>query len=355
MKLIPPLSLLISRMCFYLLLLLLAGLSGMVAAFHPSEGMPLSGRLDLQHEPVQPIAPPKISEVDKVSLGETLFHDKRLGHDNEMACASCHALDDNGADNQQLTLGRNGVPLDVNTLTVFNSALNHQQFWDGRASTLEEQINFVVLSDKEFATTWPVLLGKLRQDKNYRQQFEKIYPDGITAANVRNAIATFERTLLTLNSPFDRYLLGDHQAINNDEKEGYRLFKSYGCVACHQGSNVGGNLFMKIGVFGDYFAVRGNISKADLGRFNVTGDEADRHVFRVPSLRLVVLTAPYFHDGSVQTLNEAVKIMARHQLGRIISAQDVNSIIAFLKTLPGEYRGKTLGHEAQQSRKVGVR
>jgi cytochrome c peroxidase len=231
----------------------------------------------------------------------------------------------------------------VNTPTVFNSSLNHQQFWDGRASDLEEQITFVVENKQEFATHWPLIVAKLNQDTHYKKTFNKLYPDGITADNIRNAIAIYEQSLLTLNSPFDRYLLGDSNAINASAKEGYRLFKDYGCVACHQGSNVGGNLFMKFGVFGDYFAQRGNTTPADLGRFNVTGNESDRHVFRVPSLRLAVLTPPYFHDGSVETLDDAVKIMAKHQLGRIISEQDITYIVEFLTTLPGEYKGQPLG------------
>ncbi len=346
---------LLIRIHSFILLILLTLYPGSVFALHAAhDGQSLTA-VDLQHEPIQPLPDHHVSEPVKVSLGELLFHDKRLAQDNDMSCDSCHVLDDNGADRQHLTRGRDGKLLNVNTLTVFNSALNHQQFWDGRAATLEEQINFVVLSDREFATSWPVIIAKLKQDRDYRQHFEKIYADGITAENVRDAIAAFERTLLTLNSPFDRYLRGDADAINSEEKEGYRLFKAYGCVACHQGSNVGGNLFMKIGVFGDYFAVRGNPTKADLGRFNVTGDEADRHVFRVPSLRLAVLTPPYFHDGSVKTLNDAIKIMARHQLGRIISQQDVNSIAAFLKTLPGQYRGQVLGGKAGSNQQVDVR
>ena len=338
-----------------LLICLLALYHSPVFALHAAHDSQSLTALDLQHEPIQPLPEHHVSEPAKVSLGERLFHDKRLGKDNDMSCASCHVLDDNGADRQDLAPGRDGKLLDVNTLTVFNSALNHQQFWDGRAVTLEEQINFVVLSDREFATSWPVIIAKLKQDSAYRQHFEKIYAEGITADNVRDAIAAFERTLLTLNSPFDRYLRGDAEAINSEEKEGYRLFKAYGCVACHQGSNVGGNLFMKIGIFGDYFGLRGNPTKADLGRFNVPGDEADRHVFRVPSLRLAVLTPPYFHDGSVKNINDAIKIMARHQLGRIISQHDVNSIAAFLKTLPGQYRGQVLGGKSGSNQQVDVR
>jgi len=301
-------------------------------------------QLDLRHEPIQPLLPPTGLNPSKVSLGERLFHEPRLSQDNDMACASCHFLDDNGADHLSHSTGRDGVELDVNTLTVFNSSLNHRQFWDGRARSLEEQIDFVVSSNKEFATSWPVIIDKLQQDEAYQNTFDRIYPDGITAPNIRNAIATFERTLITINSRFDRFLLGEYDAISPEEKRGYHLFKAYGCVACHQGSNAGGNLFMKFGVFGDYFSNRGNPTQADLGRFNVTRKARDRHVFRVPSLRLAVLTAPYLHDGSVKTLEETIKLVAKHLLGRVIPDQDISHIIAFLKTLPGEYKGQPLGH-----------
>ena len=299
-------------------------------------------RPDLFHEPVQPLRAAKNLHAGKVKLGNKLFNESRLGRDNDMACASCHILGDNGADHFARAPGRDDSQLDVNTPTVFNSSLNHRQFWDGRADSLEQQINFVVRGEKEFATSWPRIIEKLEQDNAYVEAFRQIYSDGITADNIRDAIATFERSLITVNSRFDRYLKGDNQAITDEEKAGYRLFKTYGCVACHQGSNVGGNLFMKLGIFGDYIADRGNPTQADLGRFNITNDERDRYVFRVPSLRLAAITPPYFHDGSVKTLEQAVKLMARHQLGREISDTDIKQIVAFLKTLPGTYRGRAL-------------
>ena len=333
----PGYSSLIISLIISVLTLLLAPITG------ANQDLSQDVVLDLQHEPIQPLLPPKGLDPRRISLGERLFHDPRLSRDNDMACVSCHKLDDNGATRLAHTPGRGGVELDVNTLTVFNSSLNHRQFWDGRARSLEEQINFVVVGEKEFATTWPEIIAKLKQDDGYLSAFGRFYPDGMTAANIRDAIATFERSLITLNSRFDRFLLGDADAISPQEKEGYRLFKSYGCAACHQGSNLGGNLFMKFGVFGDYFSERGNVTRADLGRFNVTGDVRDRYVFRVPSLRLVALTAPYFHDGSVKDLDQAVRIMAKHQLGREIPDRDIQRIVAFLNSLPGEYRSRSMG------------
>ena len=308
--------------------------------------------LNLLHEPVQPVPAAKNLNPDKVILGEALFHDARFGRDNGMSCASCHLLNDNGANHRHRTLGRNGIELDVNTPTVFNSSLNHQLFWDGRAMNMYQQIDFVVSNEKEFATSWPVIVKKLKKDKSYVATFNKLYDDGISADSIRDAIVTFERSLLTLNSRFDRYLLGETEAISAEEKEGYRLFKAYGCIACHQGSNVGGNLFMKIGIFGNFVSDHDKQEKADLGRFNITHDKTDRHVFRVPSLRLAALTAPYFHDGSVKTLSQAVKLMAKYQLGREIQEQDVRLIVAFLNTLPGEYKGKPLLQMHQQQDSV---
>ena len=167
----------------------------------------------------------------------------------------------------------------------------------------------------------------------YATTFSALFEDGISAENVRKSIAAFERTLLTPGSPFDRWLAGNTGAITATQKAGYELFKSVGCVACHQGANAGGNMFQRFGVFGDYFKDRGNITQADYGRFNVTGNESDRFVFRVPSLRMVAHTAPYFHDGSAKTLTQAVQVMAKYQLGRNLTGEQVSSIVAFLECL----------------------
>jgi cytochrome c peroxidase len=221
----------------------------------------------------------------------------------------------------------------INTPTVLNAALNFRQTWNGRADTLEAQVEAVVRSPTEMAGDWPEVLRKLSRDAQYRSGFAAAYRDGLTAANVQNAIATFERTLITPNSRFDQYLRGEADAITPAEKLGYAKFKEYGCAACHQGVNVGGNMFQKFGVMGDYFASRGSSGAADLGRFAVTKVESDRHVFKVPSLRNVALTAPYFHDGSAATLEEAVEIMFRYQLGRAAPRQDKAAIVRFLHTL----------------------
>ena len=231
---------------------------------------------------------------------------------------------------------------EINTPTVFNSGFNFVQFWDGRAESLNSQIAGPINNPAELGASWKGVIERLQQDAGYAERFDKIYADGITQTSIQDAIATYERSLITPNAQFDRYLNGNADAIIKVEKEGYALFKSLGCSACHQGHNIGGNMVQKFGVMHDYFAQRGNITKADYGRFNVTGREEDRHVFKVPSLRNIELTGPYFHDASVDTLEGAVEIMAYYQLGRRISEEDRSRLVAFLKTLTGEYQGKPL-------------
>jgi cytochrome c peroxidase len=223
----------------------------------------------------------------------------------------------------------------VNAPTVYNAALNFVQFWDGRAATLEEQIDGPITNPLEMDSSWDGVIGKLAADADYAAAFSAIYPDGITPANVKKAVADFERTLVTRGSAFDRFLEGDERALSPEARAGYETFKSVGCIACHQGTNVGGNMFQRFGVLGDYFKDRGNVVEADYGRYNVTKNEADRFVFRVPSLRNVEHTAPYFHDGSAATLEEAVQVMAKYQLGRRLGAEQVRGILAFLRSLTG--------------------
>ena len=189
----------------------------------------------------------------------------------------------------------------------------------------------------EMASTWPEVIAKLSKDAAYRLDFSTIYPQGIQQASVKDAIATYERSLTTPNSKFDRYLRGDIHAMNDEELDGYQLFKNLGCINCHQGMNVGGNLYQKLGVVNDYFAARGNVSEVDYGRYNITKIEADRYKFRVASLRNVALTAPYFHDASADTLEKAVLTMGRYQLGVSLSREEIISIVKFLNTLTGEY------------------
>lgn len=281
-------------------------------------------------------------DPNKIALGQTIFNDVRLSGDNTISCTSCHSLSTGGVDNRFRSIGIKGGEGSINTPTVFNSAFNFVQFWDGRAASLEDQIEGPINHPKEMGSNWAQILPKLQADDYYSSAFNKIYKDGINPNNIKDAIATFDRSLLTPNSRFDRFLGGDLKAISLQEKNGYTLFQSYGCASCHQGINLGGNMFEKMGLMRDYFADRGNLTEADNGRYNLTHQPENLHEFRVPGLRNVALTAPYFHDGNAKTLEEAINIMAKYQLGRPIPQADVSDIEAFLRTLTGEYQGKPL-------------
>jgi cytochrome c peroxidase len=299
------------------------------------------GQEDRADEPITPIPATVDVRPDKARLGERLFNDVRLSRGGVVACSTCHRLDAGGADNQALAAGLDGRPLDFNTPSIFNIALDALLDWRGNYRTIEAQ-NAAVLRDARIMDTdWASLLAALRADAAYRAGFVAIYRAEPGREEVIDSLAAFQRSLLTPNSRFDRYLRGEPHALSAEEQRGYELFKSYGCVACHQGVNVGGNLYQRFGVFADPFAGRPE-RQADLGRFVLTGDPADRHVFRVPSLRNVALTAPYFHNGSASSLSDAVTVMARSQLGRTLPRTDTALIVGFLRTLTGEYRGHTL-------------
>lgn len=296
------------------------------------------------NEPIQPLKLKQDLNLEKVNLGRSIFNDKRLSRDNSISCASCHDINKGGVDQLPVSKGVGGALGTINTPTVLNSSLNFRQFWDGRAVSLEEQIDGPIHLKNEMNSDWPTILTKLQQDQAYVELFKKLYKNGLQAENIKDAISEYERSLIT-PSRFDRYLLGQKDAINENEIKGYELFKRYGCVACHQGVNVGGNMYQLFGVMGDYFKDRGNITTADLGHFNVSKDERDRHKFKVPSLRNVALTAPYFHDGSAKTLRDAVRIMAKYQLGRNMPEKDEDLIIQFLQSLSGELPVQAKGEQ----------
>jgi cytochrome c peroxidase len=292
-------------------------------------------------EPIKPLPLTLKQDPARAALGRQLFQDRRLSANGSASCASCHDLTKGGADGRVHSIGFGGQATAVNAPTVLNAALNFKQFWNGRADSLEEQVGAVVQNPIEMGSKWEDVVVKISQDAQYQTSFASAYKDGVTQANIKNALATYERTLLTANSRFDQYLRGATNAISPEEKAGYAKFKQFGCIACHQGVNVGGNMFQKFGVMGDYFAKRGHATEADMGRYAVTGDEADKHVFKVPSLRNVALTAPYFHDGSAKTLDEAVDVMFKYQLGRVASKEDKAAIIKFLNTLTGSLAGRS--------------
>ena len=294
--------------------------------------------LAVRNSPIQPLPPATGLDPRKVALGQQLFFDPRLSRDDTISCASCHDVSAGGGDGLNVSVGIGGARTAVNSPTVLNSGLNFAQFWDGRADTLEEQIDGPVHHPGEMGSNWQEILSKLRADSALVTAFNDAY-GGLQIQFIKDAIATYERSLATPNARFDRYLMGDNNAITEQEKAGYELFSNLGCISCHQGRGVGGNMFQRFGVVGDYFKDRGNVTQADYGRYNVTGDDDDLHVFKVPSLRNVELTAPYLHDGSAETLEAVVQIMAKYQLGRPLQVSEVDNIVAFLKTLTGELEG----------------
>lgn len=265
----------------------------------------------------------------KVQLGKKLFLDPILSKDKTLSCMSCHNLLHNGADNFAYTKGIDGQTGLFNVPTVYNATYNFRQFWDGRAKNLKEQALNPILNPVEMGNSLPAVLRDLKESKEYPALFGALYKDGITADNLSEVLAEFEKTLITPNSPFDRYLKGDEKALNRHELEGYRLFKTKGCISCHNGINIGGNLYNKFGIYQD-------AESEELGRYNTTHREEDKYVFKVPSLRNIALTAPYMHDGRAKTLEEAVNIMTKYQLGRPMDKGDLHRIVDFLNTLTGE-------------------
>jgi cytochrome c peroxidase len=309
--------------------------------------MPIAHAASVMPEPQEPLLPLPLAltlDPTRVTLGARLFQDVRLSGRNTVACATCHLLERGGADGRPTAMNLGGSTRSRNTPTVFNVAFNFAYHWDGALPTLEAQAEHVLLSPALMHTTWPELLGKLREDPDYMASFQASYPDGLTPANILDALATYQRSLITPNARLDQHLRGQPQALTDEELRGYQLFKAYGCVACHQGVNVGGNLYQKFGIFSDQADSIGSSGNPDPGRVRITGLERDRGVFRVPSLRNVAQTAPYFHDGRAATLEEAVDTMARVQLGRTLTREEVGLIVQFLHTLTGEYQGRPLAH-----------
>jgi cytochrome c peroxidase len=292
-------------------------------------------------EPIVPIPTSRSVDSKRVDLGELLFHDVRLSREQDRSCATCHPLEQGGMDGRIRARNADVAPQARNTPTVFNVGLSAFFNWDGVADTLEAHAEKVLRSPNLMNIAWPELLTRLGADQGYVSRFRAAYPDGLTGPNVLDALASFERSLETPDSRFDRYLRGQRDAITESEERGYQLFKSYGCVTCHQGINIGGNMFHKFfRVFPDRNLEQ---TDGDLGRFNVTGVARDRGVFRVPSLRNVAVTGPYFHDGRTSSLEEAVDTMARVQLGRALHPEEIDLIVQFLHTLTGQYRGRPVG------------
>lgn len=275
------------------------------------------------------------TSVDKIKLGKTLFFEKKLSLNNSMSCNTCHNLKTYGVDNQATSLGVKGQRGGRNSPTVYNAGLHIAQFWDGRAKDLEAQAGGPILNPVEMAMPdEATVLKRLEADSKYKEMFKKAFPSEkkpISYLNLTKAIADFEKTLVT-PSKFDKFLKGNVNALNKDEKKGLKTFMEKGCTTCHSGVTVGGQMYQKFGMVKPYKNAK------DLGKFELTKDEADKFVFKVPSLRNIAKTAPYFHDGKAKTLSEAVNTMGETQLGIKLSKKENKEIVAFLNSLTGEIK-----------------
>jgi cytochrome c peroxidase len=296
-------------------LLALVFLAGAFTAAVPSV------RPSLAAEPITPIPVPAQFDPRRVGLGEQLFHDPRLSHDNTRSCGSCHDTGTNGASAQPQDRSAHGMLLPFNTPTVFNAALNFRLNWEGNLRSLEREAEEGLPAIMD--STPEQVVAKISADPVMVQSFRDTYGRAPDVTALLNAIATYERSLLTPDSRFDRWLAGETSAISPNELSGYQLFKSLGCVSCHQGVNIGGNLYQRHGIF------------RALG-------SPEPELIRVPSLRNVATTAPYFHDGSAATLNEAVRQMGLAQLDRVLTGSQIDSVVAFLRTLTGVYQGRSV-------------
>ena len=275
-------------------------------------------------EPITPLPEAPAADPRRVSLGELLFSDTRLSHDNNRSCMTCHDVRGNGATHRSRDSTPEGADLSFNTTTVFNAALSFRLGWEGKYRTLEPQIEALLRNPQIMGCAPETIAEKLRGDQSLSSEFQAVYGRGPDAANILDALATFQRTLTTPGSRFDRWLEGDVTALSGQELQGYALFKSLGCIACHQGVNVGGNLYERQGIF------------HPLAR-------PEPAVLRVPSLRNVATTAPYFHDGSAPTLQVAVRKMGLAQLNTTLTDEQIETIVAYLRTLTGTYRGEPVG------------
>ncbi len=291
-------------------------------------------------QPIEPLPLNADFDAPSAALGEALFKDPLLSGDGKVSCSSCHLADHGLADTaaHSFVAGRPAAP--VNTPSLYNVRYLYKLNWNGKFDSLETQLDALIRNPDVMGSSWDGIAKRLADVPAYRDKFNSLFPDGLTAKNARRVMLEYERSLVTPNAAFDRFLAGDLAALSAEAKHGYGLFKGDGCASCHQGIAIGGNLFQRFGVVRDYFVDRGNVTRGDWGRFNVTAREEDRFVFRVPSLRNVALTAPYFHDGSAATLEDAVRVMGQYQLGRELEPKDRDDLVAFLRSLTGEYRGK---------------
>ncbi|MDF1583944.1 MAG: cytochrome-c peroxidase [Methyloprofundus sp.] len=283
--------------------------------------------------------------AEKVELGRILYHDPRLSSTGTVSCASCHNTMLGGEDNRPNSMGVNGQTGGRSAPTVWNSAFNKVQFWDGRAASLEEQAAGPVTNPIEMGMkSWDDVVVRLKSIEGYQAYFDKAFGENsITKDNATKAIAAYERTLITPNSAYDKYAKGDKNALTAQQKRGLEKVAELGCTSCHSGPAFnGGGSFQKFPVINNAYLEKQYQFANDKGLFEVTAKSGDEHFFKVPTLRNIALTAPYFHNGSVKTLEKAVKVMAKVQLGKQLSNEETADIVAFLSALTGEFPKQTM-------------
>lgn len=317
---------------------MLEGIKTLRAEFYPNT----LAAAEFANESIRPI-PDKVDyDPEKAALGKELYSDTRLSADGTISCATCHDVKTGGVDNKSYSEGIDGQLGGVNAPTTFNAVFNFVQFWDGRAADLAEQaagppLNPVEMGSKDFEE----IADRIAEDEDFTKRFTDVYPEGLNEQTITDAIAEYEKTLLTPNSPFDRYLKGDMSAMSKEQIEGYKIFKEYNCNSCHAGVNMGGLSYEMMGKRKNYFkdrelTLKSGLTDGDNGRWAQTGVERDRYRFKTPSLRNVSLTWPYYHDGSVETLEEAIAKMARFQVGKTMPKAKVDKVKLFLDAQTGE-------------------
>ncbi len=288
----------------------------------------------------------------KIELGKQLFFDPRLSIDGTVSCNSCHNVMAGGTDSRSTSVGVNGQRGGRNAPTVWNSAFLTTQFWDGRAATLEDQAKGPPLNPIEMGmASAQAVEDRLKAIPGYVSQFRAVFgkKNAVTYDNMAKAIATYERTLITPNSAFDRFIKGDKKALTAQQQKGMKLFESIGCIACHSGANFAGPMnlamgegfYQKFPTYPNKYDEKYKFSKEN-GRFDVTKETSDKNLWRVQTLRNIAVTAPYFHNGAVKTLHEAVRVMAKSQLNKDLNDHQVNDLVAFLNSLTGEFPKQTL-------------
>lgn len=282
---------------------------------------------------------------DEAALGQKLFFDPALSQNGKVACASCHSLGLGGADGKPIACGIDQHKGVFNTPTVFNATFNFSLNWEGSAASLKEQALGPLFDPREMGNRdEKTLVNRLQNLPHYAKAFNEVYQSKVTLSNITGAIEAFQKTLITPDSNFDLYLKGDYQALDTTELEGLQLFKNLGCVSCHNGINIGGNMYQTAGIFIPIATKEQTSAWPD--RYNVTQEESDRNMVKVPSLRNIEMTAPYFHDGKVSSLKQAIKIMGKAQLGKNLSKEQIYKLESFLKTLTGKYLNRSLASSA---------